>query len=125
MTQVIRNTENPDKIKEKINDIEYFFKNTLSSVNKKGAIGWFCTYTPEELIIAGGFIPVRIFGRKKITKSDSYFPINFCPYIKSSWESLLSSSGNFKALIFTNSCDGMRRLFDIASKYLKCIPSYL
>lgn len=125
MAQNIRNTENPDKIKNKINDIEYFFKNTLTPANKKAAIGWFCTYTPEELIIAGGFIPVRIFGRKKIIKSESYFPINFCPYIKSSWESLLAAVDNFRALIFTNSCDGMRRFFDIASKYLEKIPSYL
>src|SRR4030066_1253928 len=125
MLQDTRNTENPDKIKEKINDIEFFFKNTLFPANKKAAIGWFCTYTPEELIIAGGFIPVRIFGRKKIIKSESYFPINFCPYIKSSWESLLAAADNFRALIFANSCDGMRRFFDIATKYLDRIPSYL
>jgi len=125
MLQDTRNKGNPDKIENKINDIEFFFKNTLSPANKKGAIGWFCTYTPEELIIAGGFIPVRIFGRKKIIKSESYFPINFCPYIKSSWESLLADADNFRALIFTNSCDGMRRFFDIASKYLDRIPSYL
>ncbi len=125
MLQDTRKTENPDRIKNKINDIEYLFSSTLSPANEKGAIGWFCTYTPEELIIAGGFIPVRIFGRKKIIKSESYFPINFCPYIKSSWESLLAAADNFRALIFTNSCDGMRRFFDIASKYLDRIPSYL
>jgi len=125
MTQDIRNTENLDKTINKINDIKYFFENTLTSTNKKAAIGWFCTYTPEELIIAGGFIPIRIFGRKKIIKSESYFPINFCPYIKSGWESLLADADNFRALIFTNSCDGMRRFFDIASKYLTRIPSYL
>ena len=110
MTQDIRNTENLDKTINKINDIKYFFENTLSPANKKAAIGWFCTYTPEELIIAGGFIPVRIFGRKKIIKSESYFPINFCPYIKSGWESLLADADNFKALIFTNSCDGICRI---------------
>ena len=125
MTQDIRDTENPDKTREKINDIKFFFGNTLTSENKKAAIGWFCTYTPEELIIAGGFIPVRIFGRKKIIKSESYFPINFCPYIKSGWESLLADADNFNALIFTNSCDGMRRFFDITGKYLDRIPSYL
>src|SRR4030065_2012592 len=125
MTQVIRNTQKHDKIENKINDIEFFFKNTLFPANKKGAIGWFCSYTPEDLIIAGGFIPVRIFGRKKIIKAESYFPINFCPYIKSSWESLLTAADNFRALIFTNSCDGMRRFFDITNKYLDRIPSYL
>src|SRR3972149_11829206 len=125
MIRDTRNIENLDKIKNKINDIGSFFKNTLSSANNGTAVGWFCTYTPEELITAGGFIPVRIFGRKKIIKSESYFPINFCPYIKSSWESLLAAADNFRALVFTNSCDGMRRFFDITSKYLDRMPSYL
>jgi len=114
-----------DILKNKINDISAFFENTLSSTDNRPLVGWFCTYTPEELIVAGGFIPVRIFGRKKIIKSESYFPINFCPYIKSSWESLLSGADNFKAVIFTNSCDGMRRFFDTTNKYLKDTPSYL
>ena len=122
---MLKEQEITNTIKSKINTTEDFFINTLSSANNRAAVGWFCTYTPEELITAGGFIPVRILGRKKIIKSESYFPINFCPYIKSSWESLLANTGNFKALIFTNSCDGMRRFFDIASRYLDNIPSYL
>ncbi len=125
MTQDTKKTDNLNTIKNKINNIRSFFGNTLSSTENRAAVGWFCTYTPEELITAGGFIPVRIFGRKKIIKSESYFPINFCPYVKSSWESLIANSDNFKALIFTNSCDGMRRLFDTAVKYLKDTPSYL
>jgi len=125
MIQDSKSTDNLDTIKNKINNIPAFFKNTLSSTDKRPLVGWFCTYTPEELIVAGGFIPVRIFGRKKLIKSESYFPINFCPYIKSSWESLLSGADNLKAAIFTNSCDGMRRFFDTANKYLKDTPSYL
>ena len=115
-------TYNNDK---NINDTSIFFKNTLSSADDKPAVGWFCTYTPEELIIASGFVPSRIMGRKKLTKSESYFPINFCPYIKSSWESLLSGAGSLKAAVFTNSCDGMRRLYDTANIYLNTTPSYL
>jgi len=106
-------------IKRRINDTSNFFKKTLSAAASKLSIGWFCTYTPEELIITGGFTPVRIFGRYKISRSESYFPINFCPYVKASWEELLNSAGDFEGLIFTNSCDGMRRFFDTAARYLK------
>ncbi len=112
-------------IKKRVNNTGVFFKQSMSLSPHKSSIGWFCTYTPEELIIAGGFIPVRIFGRNKISRSESYFPINFCPYIKASWESLLCCAKDFKGLIFTSSCDGMRRLSDIASRYLKDTPSYL
>jgi len=125
---MLENKEITSTIKNRINDIEdNFFNNSISISSNKPAIGWFCTYTPEELITAGGLIPLRISSRKKIVKSEGYFPINFCPYIKSSWESLLTdtSTKNIKGLIFTNSCDGMRRFFDVANKYLKNIPSYL
>ncbi len=125
MMQDNKNSDSPDLLKSKINDVQSFFKNTLSSLDKRPLIGWFCTYTPEELIIAGGFTPLRIMGSKKIVKSESYFPINFCPYIKSSWDSLLSDMSNLKALVFTNSCDGMRRLYDTANTYLKKTPSHL
>ena len=125
MIQNINNMENHAMIKNKINDIPGFFKNTLTSLDDRPAVGWFCTYTPEELIASGGFIPTRIMGSKKIVKSESYFPINFCPYIKSSWDSLLSGKNNIRALVFANSCDGMRRLYDTANTYLKDIPSHL
>ena len=125
MIQNINDIESPDTIKSKINDVQVFFKNTLASLDNRPVIGWFCTYTPEELIIAGGFTPSRIMGSKKIVKSESYFPINFCPYIKSVWDSLLSGISNIRALVFTNSCDGMRRLYDTANTYLKDTPSYL
>ncbi len=115
-------TYNNDK---NINDISVFFKNILSSENNRPAVGLFCTYAPEELIFAAGFVPSRVMGRKKLARSESYFPINFCPYIKSSWESLLSADGSLKAAVFTNSCDGMRRLYDTANIYLKNTPSYL
>lgn len=122
---MLKEQEITGTIKSKINNPGQFFKNTLSGPPAGPTVGWFCTYTPEELIIAAGFTPVRIFGRKKISKSESYFPINFCPYIKAGWESLLSDNHSFKGLVFANSCDGMRRFYDVARIYLKDTPSYL
>jgi benzoyl-CoA reductase subunit C len=107
------------------NKVEDFFRKT--GVNKAGQkkIGWFCTYTPEELITASGFSPIRVTGSRKPVKSDSYFPINFCPYLKSAWESLLTSEDGLQAAIFTDSCDGMRRLYDTAEYYLKDLPVFM
>ena len=117
---------NKDTIIKKVNDTEAFFKNTLlSQEDSSPKIGWFCTYTPEELIIACGFTPVRIFGSKKLEKSESYFPINFCPYLKSGWEAVMASGSSFKGFVFTNSCDGMRRFYDTANKYYSHTPSYM
>jgi benzoyl-CoA reductase/2-hydroxyglutaryl-CoA dehydratase subunit BcrC/BadD/HgdB len=87
--------------------------------------GWLCTYTPEEIIIANGFWPIRITGRQKTKKAEGYFPINFCPFIKSSMEDLLAAGDELSAVIVTNSCDGMRRFYDIASKYVPDLPFFM
>ncbi|MCD4670769.1 MAG: 2-hydroxyacyl-CoA dehydratase family protein [Actinomycetia bacterium] len=105
--------------------IEDCFKKSLMPVTGQKKIGWFCTYAPEELILAAGLHPVRIMGKKKLKKSESYLPINFCPYLKSGWESLLSSKDGLSAVIFTNSCDGMRRLYDTAEHYLGDMPIFM
>jgi len=122
---MLQEQKNINLTENKIHDIGNHFKDTLSRGTGKSSIGWFCTYTPEELIIAGGFTPVRIAGNKKISRSESYFPINFCPYVKSLWEVLMDSAADFRGFIFTNSCDGMRRFYDIASNYLKDTPLFL
>lgn len=100
-----------------------FIKNDNKSTLPK--IGWLCTYTPEEIIIANGFWPVRIAGREKTKKAEGYFPINFCPFIKSSMEDLIALKSDLSAVIFANSCDGMRRFYDIAAKYLPGLPVFM
>jgi benzoyl-CoA reductase/2-hydroxyglutaryl-CoA dehydratase subunit BcrC/BadD/HgdB len=111
--------------KEDTGSLEEYFRESLVSCKKKPHVGWLCTYTPEELINAAGFVPVRILGSKKFERSGSYFPINFCPYLKSTWESLLERNQSLEGIIFTNSCDGMRRLYDTAVKYLPDTPSFM
>lgn len=111
---------------KELNNVNAFFSNSVSSEESSTpAIKWLCTYTPEELIIAGGFTPLRITGRKNINKAESYFPINYCPYIKAVWEHILTVNKKADPIIFTNSCDGMRRLFDICRSYGPKIPSYM
>jgi benzoyl-CoA reductase/2-hydroxyglutaryl-CoA dehydratase subunit BcrC/BadD/HgdB len=105
--------------------IEDFLKEKGVQKEKLKKIGWFCTYTPEELITASGFSPVRVMGNKNTVKSGSYFPINFCPYLKSAWESLLASEDGLQGAVFTDSCDGMRRLYDTAEYYLKDLPVFM
>jgi benzoyl-CoA reductase/2-hydroxyglutaryl-CoA dehydratase subunit BcrC/BadD/HgdB len=100
-----------------------FIKNGNKSALPK--VGWLCTYTPEEIIMANGFWPVRITGKEKAKKAEGYFPINFCPFIKSSMEDLLSLKHELSAVIVTNSCDGMRRFYDIASKYIPDLPFFM
>jgi benzoyl-CoA reductase/2-hydroxyglutaryl-CoA dehydratase subunit BcrC/BadD/HgdB len=53
----------------------------------RGVIGWFCTYTPIELIHAAGFIPMRIAGGPlRVEHADSLCPGFVCPYLRTSLE---------------------------------------
>lgn len=77
-------------------------------------IGYFCSYTPVELIRAAGFHPVRIKGAEKEScAANEVLCGNICPYIKAVVDQKINGNlEDFKGMVFVNSCDGMRRLYD-------------
>lgn len=77
-------------------------------------MGYLCTYTPIEVIRAAGFHPVRVIGAKKTEGlAEEHLCTNICSYIKASMEEKLSGSlEGLEGVVFMNSCDGMRRLYD-------------
>jgi predicted CoA-substrate-specific enzyme activase len=77
-------------------------------------IGYFCSYTPVELIRAAGFHPVRIKGAEKEScYANEVLCGNICPYIKAVVDQKINGNlEDFKGMVFVNSCDGMRRLYD-------------
>jgi len=87
----------------------------------KKKIGWFCSYVPEELIMAAGLEPMRLKGQvKKLTEVDSYVFSNICPYLKNIFDSgLRKKLEHLDGIIFTNSCDGMRKLYDLWIQYIQ------
>ncbi|MEE9584706.1 MAG: acyl-CoA dehydratase activase, partial [Candidatus Brocadiales bacterium] len=77
-------------------------------------IGYLCTYTPIEIIRAAGFHPVRVRGVENCEGSaEEHLCANLCPYIKAVMEEKLSGGlEGLEGMVFVNSCDGMRRLYD-------------
>ena len=64
---------------------------------KQKVLGWFCTYTPIELIHAAGFLPVRIYGGTiRVELAGSLVPNFVCPYMRTSLERALR--GEYKYL---------------------------
>ncbi len=92
-----------------------------------GKIGWLCGYVPEELILAAGLEPVRMLGQvEQVKQSDAYMFPNFCPYLKGILDSGLSGAcRDLQGIIFTSSCDCMRRLYDLWQHYVKTPFSYM
>ncbi len=61
----------------------------ISSGGKK-VFGYFCTYTPVEMIHAAGFLPVRIAGGQgRVELADSLTPNFICPYVRQATERAL------------------------------------
>ena len=87
----------------------------------KKKIGWFCSYVPEELIIAAGLEPMRLKGQvTKLKEVDAYVFSNICPYLKNILDSgLRRKLDHLDGIIFTNSCDGMRKLYDLWFQYIQ------
>lgn len=93
----------------------------------KRSAGWFCSYVPEEIILAASLEPVRLQGRvKSFQETDAFIHSNFCLFLKNILESGLTGQyEDLDAIIFTNTCDGMRRLYEIWTHYVKVPLAYL
>ncbi len=78
-------------------------------------IGWFCTYTPEEIIIAAGLSGRRILGRAGETaRADASLHPNLCAYVRACYSAALEDDfGELAGIIGVDSCDAMRRLYDV------------
>jgi benzoyl-CoA reductase/2-hydroxyglutaryl-CoA dehydratase subunit BcrC/BadD/HgdB len=78
----------------------------LAAEGKK-ILGYFCTYTPIELIHASGFIPLRIQGGPgTITKADSLAPSFICPYMRQALEKALAGEYNYlSGIVQAYTCD--------------------
>lgn len=86
----------------------------------KRIIGWLCLYVPEEILHAAGAFPVRIMGGARETPTaNSYLYSTNCSFVRNCLEQGLS--GHYRALdglVAFNTCDHIRRLFDVWKRYL-------
>ncbi|MBN1381246.1 MAG: 2-hydroxyacyl-CoA dehydratase [Deltaproteobacteria bacterium] len=81
----------------------------------KPIIGYVCSYTPEELILAAGAHPFRIFGNSRnIELADEHLQTYSCALVRGALEDALAGNLDFLAgTVFPHSCDSIMRLSDI------------
>ena len=87
----------------------------LKKVSDKKIIGYTCSYTPEEVIMAAGAHPLRLFGTKEhISLADSHLQTYCCSVVRGILEEGLSGRADYlDGMVFTHTCDSMQRLSDI------------
>jgi benzoyl-CoA reductase/2-hydroxyglutaryl-CoA dehydratase subunit BcrC/BadD/HgdB len=80
---------------------------------EKKQIGWFCTYTPLELIEAAGFLPYGIREDSGYGHEDVFLGDSICSYVRSCVGGALYGSYDFlSGVVIAHSCECMRRLYD-------------
>ena len=78
-------------------------------------IGYTCSYAPEEVILAAGAHPMRLFGTKQhISLADSHLQSYCCSPVRGILEEGLSGRVDvLDGMVFPHTCDSMQRLSDI------------
>ncbi len=87
--------------------------------------GYFCNYTPEELIYSAGIIPVRIRGSaENVDLADAHLPSFCCSYMRSALDQALKGRYSYlDGAVFPKTCDMTRALYGIWKRNIK-LPYY-
>lgn len=83
------------------------------------AVGMYCLYSPAEVVIAAGAIPLPLCGTKQdpVPAAEKVLPRNLCPLIKSSYGFAVTDTCPFfyfsDMLIAENTCDGKKKMYEL------------
>jgi bzd-type benzoyl-CoA reductase N subunit len=79
------------------------------------ALGYLCSYVPEEMIHAAGFVPVRLRGSTApLRQADAHLQSFTCALCRSSLDQVLGGELAFLAgTVFAHTCDAMQALADL------------
>ncbi|MCG7586253.1 double-cubane-cluster-containing anaerobic reductase [Photobacterium sp. OFAV2-7] len=108
-----------------------YFKSAISdeiryvSEQKKaghGIVGFYCEFTPRDLILAAGATPICLCGTSQntITHAETVLPSNLCPLIKSSYGYALTGGcpllNDSDLLVAETTCDGKKKMYEVLSR---------
>ncbi len=85
-------------------------------------VGCYCTYSPQEIILAAGAHPVTLCGTRQepIAAAERDLPRNLCPLIKSSYGFAVSKKCPYfeaaDVLVAETTCDGKKKMYELMSK---------
>jgi benzoyl-CoA reductase/2-hydroxyglutaryl-CoA dehydratase subunit BcrC/BadD/HgdB len=85
-------------------------------------VGHYCLYSPMEMALAAGAIPVSLCGTRQdsISKAEEILPRTLCPLIKSSFGFALLDSCHYLAasdlIVADTTCDGKKKMYELLGK---------
>lgn len=85
-------------------------------------VGILCEFTPRELIMAAGAVPVCLCGgsAKTIAAAEQYLPANLCPLIKSTFGYHVQGNNPFlemaDLIVAETTCDGKKKMYELMAE---------
>ena len=85
----------------------------------KKVVGTFCTYTPVEIFLAAGAVPVGLcaFSDETIPEAEKVLPSNLCPLIKSSYGFAITDKCPYMyfadMIVGETTCDGKKKMYEL------------
>jgi benzoyl-CoA reductase/2-hydroxyglutaryl-CoA dehydratase subunit BcrC/BadD/HgdB len=82
-------------------------------------VGIMCEFTPREVILAAGAVPVCLCGGSAATipAAEQYLPANLCPLIKSTFGYHITGKNPFlewaDLVVAETTCDGKKKMFEL------------
>jgi len=82
-------------------------------------VGIMCEFTPREIILAAGAVPVCLCGGSAATipAAEQYLPANLCPLIKSTFGYHVTGGNPFlnwaDLVVAETTCDGKKKMFEL------------
>lgn len=85
-------------------------------------VGILCEYTPRELILAAGGVPVCLCGgdARKIPIAEEVLPANLCPLVKSTYGYLRAHANPFlemaDLIVAETTCDAKKKMYELLAR---------
>ena len=82
-------------------------------------VGIMCEFTPREIIMAAGAVPVCLCGgsAEKAAVAEACLPVNLCPLIKSTFGYHMTGSNPFlemaSLVVAETTCDGKKKMYEL------------
>ena len=108
--------------------LEQLFEQNFTNIAQakeegRKVIGYYCLFSPMEIALAAGAIPVSLCGSKDdpIEEAEKVLPRNLCPLIKSSYGAAATDTCTFFRLsdlvVGETTCDGKKKMFELLARF--------
>ncbi|MCW2285429.1 benzoyl-CoA reductase/2-hydroxyglutaryl-CoA dehydratase subunit BcrC/BadD/HgdB [Rhodoblastus acidophilus] len=114
----------PFHVKDSIYEIRSDLATALVAAKEDGrrVVGTLCSYSPVELALAAGAIPVSLCGttQEGIAKAEETLPVDLCPKVKSTYGRAVSGACPIfplaDCIIAEATCDGRKKMYELLAR---------